>query len=125
MESTIKLKNRILIDGKAGSGKTWLCRELVDNFLKEHHVSLLTYTDYHKQDVIDFCERYRNKADLVIALGSDKKEIILDILLSQQKRRLNILDKKGVIQESLQVAIFDECEYFDSGQRAKLIYDKP
>lgn len=117
-----KLKNRVLIDGKEGSGKTWFCREFIDNFLnKGWNVSLLAYADYHEGDVVEFGERYEGKADLVVAVSDEKKENILDILLSEQKQRLDILNKRGVMRESLQIAVFDECGYFEGEQREKLI----
>ena len=117
-----KLKNRVLIDGKEGSGKTWFCREFIDSFLnKGWNVSLLAYADYHEGDVVEFGEKYEGKADLVVALSDDKKENILDILLSEQKQRLDILNKRGVMQKPLQIAVFDECGYFEGEQREKLI----
>ena len=121
MEITLKLKNRILIDGKEGAGKTWLCRELVDNLLKEHKVSLLAYTDYHDKDVEDFGYRYVGKADRIVALYDKLAEKVLDTMLNQQKQRLDILNKRGVMREPLQIAVFDECGYFEGEQREKLI----
>lgn len=103
--------SKILIKGREGAGKTWLVRDIINDILEEEKINMLAYTDMHEGEVEEFGDMFEGKVSLLITLGEDKKEVILDTFLSEQKRD----------NHSLEVAIFDECGYFEGEQREKLI----
>lgn len=103
--------SKILIKGREGSGKTWLVRDIINDILEEEKINILAYTDMHEGEVEEFSDEFEGKVSLLITLGEDKKEVILDTFLSEQKKD----------NHSLEVAIFDECGYFEGEQREKLI----
>ena len=103
--------SKILIKGREGSGKTWLVRDIINDILEEEKINILAYTDMHEGEVEEFGDMFEGKVSLLITLGEDKKEVILDTFLSEQKKD----------NHSLEVAIFDECGYFEGEQREKLI----
>lgn len=103
--------SKILIKGKEGSVKTWWVRDIINDILKEEKINILAYTDMHEGDIEKFDNMFEGKANLLITLDEDKKEVILDTFLSEQKKD----------NHSLEVAVFDECGFFEGEQREKLI----
>lgn len=103
--------SKILVKGKEGSGKTWLVMDIINDILEEEKINILAYTEMHESDVEIFGDEFEGKVGLLITLGEDKKEVILDTFLSEQKKD----------NHSLEVAIFDECGLFEGEQREKLI----
>ena len=105
---------KILLYGRAGSGKTNFIKNIVAR-IKPETVSLLAYTDYHENDVYDFARKYKDRENFIATLNTPNKNILFDLFFENDspntKPQLFIFDECGALSDERFKDILKQCDF--------------